>query len=192
MITSSKAVFLDRDGVLIREVGYLSRIDQIQVFPEVPAGLAKLLLLGYRLIVITNQSGVARGYFPERFVEQTFQHINALLANQKVQLEAQYYCPHHPQGNPPYNITCTCRKPATGLIDRAVEELGIDLTTSFMIGDKHSDIELAVKAGLKSILLTTGHGAREAPAVAQSFPATPILPSFRHAVDWIVDNTPDL
>jgi len=180
-----KAVFLDRDGVLIHDVHYLSNLDQIRFYPDVPTGLWRLQELGYRLIVVTNQSGVARGYFTEALVKESFAVMNRCLISDNVQLDGFYYCPHHPTGIPPYNLDCNCRKPRTGMIDQAVNDFGIDRTHSYMIGDKLCDIAMAVNAHLKGILLTTGYGCSEKDSVSRQYPLVPILSSFSQAVDWI-------
>ena len=180
------AVFLDRDGVLIHEVNYLSDLKQIKIFQDVSEGLNKLKAAGFQLIMITNQSGVARGYFTEDFVLEVFEKINSLLEEDHVQLDKIYYCPHHISGQPPYNISCQCRKPAPGMIKKAQSENSIDLSRSFMIGDKVSDIELAINAQIQGILLTTGHGATEKAKIRQNYPEIPVFDSFARATAYIL------
>jgi len=151
------AVFLDRDGTLIREVGYLSSLSQLEILPNVPNALKLLKSLGYLLIVVTNQSGVARGFFTESFVLQVHSVLQERFIEQGVKVDAFYYCPHHPtEGLPPYNIDCDCRKPKTGMLTKAALEHGIDIPRSWVIGDSLTDVQLAQNAGCKGIFLKTG------------------------------------
>lgn len=148
------AVFLDRDGTLIEDVGYLSSISQIKVLPRVVDGLKLLKSMGYLLIVVTNQSGVARGFFSEEFVLNVHDILGRLFKDNGVAIDAFYYCPHHPtEGFPPYNVNCDCRKPKTGMIKRAICEYDIDISNSWVIGDSLVDVQLARNAGCKGILL---------------------------------------
>lgn len=144
-----KAVFLDRDGTIIEDANYLSRLEEIKLTPFAKEGLVMLKKCGYKLIVVSNQSGVGRGYFTYRFVEKTHRVLNGLLDNL---IDAFYFCPHKPDDN------CSCRKPKTGMIDRAVEEFSIDKNRSFVIGDKESDVELGLNAGIMPLLVSTGYG----------------------------------
>lgn len=186
MNNGRKAVFLDRDGVLIHDVHYLSDLSDIHFYPDVPDGLKRLQDEGYLLIVVTNQSGVARGYFPLSFVNECHQEMNRFLSEQvRITLNHLYFCPHHPDGYPPYNEVCECRKPSPGLVLRAQQELYLNLNRSFMIGDKLSDIEMGRNAGVSSILVTTGQGFEAVEPVRRRFHRVPILDSFTRAVDWI-------
>jgi D-glycero-D-manno-heptose 1,7-bisphosphate phosphatase len=115
------------------------------------------VLAGKRVGLVTNQSGVARGYFPESLVDDAHILLRRMLMEDGALLDGIYYCPHHPTaGNSPYRVACDCRKPETGLLDRAAKDLAIDLTRSFMVGDKWSDVELGHRAGMRSILVRTG------------------------------------
>lgn len=183
-----KAVFIDRDGTLIKEVNYLADLNQVDIYQDVPDALKRLQQEGYLLIIITNQSGVARGYFDEEFVQQAYERINKNLASSGVKLDAVYYCPHHLDGKAPYNISCNCRKPAPGMILDAVSDLQIDLNRSYVIGDKLCDIELAINAHVAGILVETGYGAELAKTIKQKYPNTPICPSFSTAVDIILSS----
>lgn len=179
------AVFLDRDGVLIEDVHYLSSLDQIKLFPDVPEGLRQLRTLGVKLIVVTNQSGIARGYFSESFVHESHACLSESLAKFGVTIDDFYFCPHHRDGHPPLNIECDCRKPATGMLLQAAKDHDIDLEKSFVIGDKTSDVELAYRSGAKGILVKTGKGVSESETVAERFPSAPILETFHDAVHLI-------
>ncbi len=189
MTQENKAVFLDRDGVLIHDVHYLSDLKQVHLYPDVAAGLQTLRKKGFKLIMVTNQSGVARGYFDEDFVIETHKYLSSLLLDYGVSLDAEYYCPHHLSGKPPYNKQCNCRKPGPGMIQQASKDHDIDCNLSFVVGDKLSDIELAVNTNSKGILVTTGHGADHSTKVRAKYPQIPIVNSFTEAVLYICNHT---
>lgn len=147
------AIFLDRDGVLCVEKSYVTRMDDLDIFQYARACVDEIHQKGYLAICITNQSAVARGILSE----DELQKMNVYLVEQ-TGLDAVYYCPHHPDGNPPYDITCDCRKPKTGLIQKAVKEWNIDMSRSYMIGDRALDIICGQNAGLKTVLLESGYG----------------------------------
>ena len=154
------AVFLDRDGTLIEERGYLDRLDDIALFAETPAALTLLRDAGYALVLVTNQAGVARGFFDEAFVQAAHRRLADLLAAEGLTLDGYYYCPHHPEGVVAgYARVCQCRKPAPGMVEQAVRDLDIDVDRSFVVGDKWLDVELATNAGARGILVRTGYGA---------------------------------
>ena len=156
-----EAIFLDRDGTLIEEVNYLSKIEDIKFFADVPQTLKKLKNKGYLLIVVTNQSGVAKGYIKESFVKEVFLQMNLFLESYKVQLDDCFYCPHHPAGQTPYNIDCDCRKPKIGMLQKAAETYKINLESSWVVGDKVSDVKMAQKLKSKAGLVLTGYGQSE-------------------------------
>jgi D-glycero-D-manno-heptose 1,7-bisphosphate phosphatase len=154
------AVFLDRDGTLIEERNYLDRLDLIAPFPGVASALARLRDAGFALVVVTNQAGVARGLFDERFVRAAHEHLAALFARDGIILDGYYYCPHHPEGVvDAYRRECRCRKPAPGMVEEAARDLDLDVARSFVVGDKWLDVELASNAGARGILVRTGYGA---------------------------------
>ncbi|MCI0704798.1 MAG: D-glycero-beta-D-manno-heptose 1,7-bisphosphate 7-phosphatase [Planctomycetia bacterium] len=152
-----EAVFLDRDGTLIEEVHYLAEPEQVRLIANAAQAVRKLNEAGVLVVVVTNQAGVARGYFPESHVFEVHEHLSALLAQRGARLDGYYYCPHHPEGVNEYRCECDCRKPKPGLLQRAARELDIDLSQSWMIGDKVSDAEAGTAAGCRSILVRTGH-----------------------------------
>jgi len=156
------AVFLDRDGTLIEEVGYLKDIKDIKLIEGAAEGIKKLNEHGILVILVTNQSGVARGYFDEENVTIVNQELKRILQEKETYLDGIYYCPHHKKGVvEKYAIDCQCRKPKTGLIQQALEDFkDIDLKKSYVIGDKAIDIELARNAGCKGILVKTGYGSK--------------------------------
>jgi len=153
------AVFLDRDGTINEEVGYLDSLEKLRMIPEAFAAIRLINQSGMKTVVISNQSGVARGYFDEAFVETVHGRIQALLKQHGARIDRFYYCPHHPtEGIGVYRKACPCRKPEAGLLLRASQEMGIELARSYMVGDMPKDIEAAGKAGAKGILVQTGHG----------------------------------
>lgn len=148
------AIFLDRDGVLNEEKSYISRVDDLHIFPYAQLCVKRFHELGYLVIVISNQSGIARGIIEEEIL---------LKINNKLQIEtdvdAIYYCPHYPGGIiPQYAIQCECRKPGIGMIQRACKDYEIDLNKSYMVGDRASDINTGINCGIKTVLLESGYG----------------------------------
>ncbi len=153
------AVFIDRDGTLSEEIGYINHASRFRLLPRSPQAVRLLNEHGILAIITTNQAGVARGYFPEERIHEVHERMTALLAADGAHLDGIYYCPHHPgSGVPPYRADCDCRKPKTGLITRAADELAIDVAASYVVGDRFSDIELAANAGCKSVFVLTGYG----------------------------------
>ena len=156
------AVFIDRDGTISEEVGYVNHPSRFRLFPYSPDAVRKLNESHWLAIVVTNQAGVARGYFSEDIILKVHEHLNDELNSQQVRLDAIYYCAHHPTvGDPPYRRDCDCRKPKAGLIHRAMQDFDIDLSRSWMVGDRYSDIELAKNAGLRSAFVLSGYGRGE-------------------------------
>jgi D,D-heptose 1,7-bisphosphate phosphatase len=157
-MSAQRAVFLDKDGTLIEDVPYNVDPARIRLLPGASEGLRRLHEAGYRLIVVSNQSGVARGYFREQALAGVERRLAELLAGERVILSGFYYCPHHPQGRVSgYNVACTCRKPAPGLLLQAAHEHDIDLEHSWLIGDILDDIEAGRRAGCRTILIDNGH-----------------------------------
>ena len=158
----NRAVFIDRDGTISEEVGYINHASRFRLFPYSAAAIKQLHEDGYLAIVITNQAGVARGYFPETMVQAVHKRMTDELEASGVALDAIYYCAHHPLvGEAPYRLDCDCRKPKPGLLLRAARDFDIDLENSWMVGDRYSDIELAANAGVKSALVLSGYGRGE-------------------------------
>jgi len=157
-----RAVFIDRDGTISEEVGYVNHVSRYRVFPFAAAAVRALNEAGWLAVLVTNQAGVARGYFEERLIGQVHGVLAAELERGGARLDAVYYCPHHPSvGEPPYRFDCDCRKPKPGLILRAAEELGLDLAQCWMVGDRYSDTELARNAGVRAAFVLTGYGRGE-------------------------------
>jgi D-glycero-D-manno-heptose 1,7-bisphosphate phosphatase len=186
----NRAVFLDRDGTVNVEVGYLSDLGQLRLIPGAGNAIKRLNDAGMKVVLVTNQSGVARGYFTESFVHDTHALLKRMLHEEGARLDGIYYCPHHPKaGSSPYKLECDCRKPRTGLIDRAALDLGIDVQASFMVGDKWSDIELGQRARMRTVLVRSGFAPDDA---GNARPGHVLEPDFiahtvNEAVDWILD-----
>ena len=157
-----RAVFIDRDGTISEEVGYINHPSRFRVFPYAAAAIKQLNDNGWLAIVVTNQAGVARGYFSEEMIQTVHAEMKQDLERNGARLDAIYYCAHHPSvGDPPYRLDCDCRKPKPGLISRAAQDFEIDLADSWMLGDRYSDIELARNAGVKSMFVMSGYGRGE-------------------------------
>lgn len=158
----NRAVFLDRDGTINEEMGYINHPDRFKIFPFIPESISLLNQLNYKVIIVTNQSGVARGYFTESLVIKLHRKLIKYLKENNAHIDAIYYCPHHPtEGTGKYKLNCNCRKPKSGMIDRAVKELKIDLNRSYLIGDRYKDIVFAKKMKIRAGLVMTGYGKGE-------------------------------
>ena len=153
----NKPIFLDRDGTLNIDHGYVHEIDQFQFIDGSIDTLKKLKEMGYLLVLVTNQSGIARGYFTEQQFLQLTEWMDWSLADRGVDLDGIYYCPHHPEGIGEFKENCDCRKPKPGMLLQAIKELNIDPTYSVMVGDKVDDIKAGISAGVKiNVLVKTG------------------------------------
>lgn len=153
----NRAVFLDKDGTLVENVPYNVDPNQVHLAPGVVHGLRLLQDAGYRLIIVTNQSGVARGYFSEAELHHALDHLRQRLQEAQVMLDDIYYCPHHPQGTVvPYAAACDCRKPRPGLIVRAAYEHDVNLGRSWLVGDILNDVEAGQRAGCRTVLVDSG------------------------------------
>jgi histidinol-phosphate phosphatase family protein len=151
----SKAVFLDRDGTICEDVNYLARAEDLRVFPFAAEAIKLLNISNFRVILITNQSGIARGYFDENTLREIHEKLISELASNDATLDQIYFCPHKTDDN------CNCRKPRTGMIEQATKDFAIDLEKSWTIGDKAIDVELGFNAGTKTVLVLTGYGRKE-------------------------------
>ncbi len=184
------AVFIDRDGTINEQMGYINHISRFVLLPGVSDAIRLLNDNGYLAIVVTNQSGVARGYFPVELVEEIHRHMKDLLFERGAKLDAILYCPHYPSGAiKEYTKACHCRKPDTGLIEKATQLFDIDMHNSWVIGDTISDIEMGNRAGLKCILVRTGYGLGEIEHVLPKRAVKPhyIADTLFDAVRYILD-----
>jgi D-glycero-D-manno-heptose 1,7-bisphosphate phosphatase len=180
---------MDRDGTVCEEVGYLDRVEKLRLLPGSAEAIRRANAAGLQTLVLTNQSGVARGRFDETLLADVHERLRELLADAGARLDGIYHCPHHPQhGEPPYRAECECRKPAAGMLWRARDEMGIDLEGSYMVGDRMSDVEAATRAGTTPILVLTGVGRRERESAEAPGAARPahVADDLLGAVEWIL------
>ena len=176
------AVFLDRDGTVSEEVGYLNHLSRFRLLPGTAVAIRRLNEAALPVIVVTNQSGVARGYFPEQLVRDVHERMKAELLEAGARLDGVYYCPHVSSDK------CECRKPKTGMLEQAARELGLDLEKSFVVGDRQSDVELAHCAGARSVLVRTGFGEGELTWHAKNWTHQPefVAADLPEAVEWVL------
>ena len=180
------AVFLDRDGTIAEEVGYLNHVSRFRMFPYAAAAIRSFNERNLAVIVITNQSGVGRGYYPESVVRSVNDLMTHQLAAEGAHIDAIYYCPHTPAEN------CSCRKPKTGMLVRAANEYCLDLDQSFVVGDRYGDIQLAHNVRARSILVRTGYGEGELAWHAAKWAVQPnfIAGNLSDAAVWILRQAP--
>ncbi len=153
------AIFLDRDGTINDEVGYLDHADKLRIIPAAFEAIRLINQSGMKAVVVSNQAGIAKGFFTEKFVRKTNEQIQSALLERGAFIDRFYFCPHHPtDGIDPYRRICDCRKPEPGLLHQAAGDLDIDLARSYMIGDRYRDIETAHRVGVKGVLVLTGYG----------------------------------
>ena len=184
-------VFLDRDGTINEQMGYINHISRFIILDKVPEAIKLLNENDYFTIILSNQSGVARGYFPIEFVDEVHALLMSSLKKQGAYIDGIFFCPHYPRGGiPEYCIECDCRKPKTGLIDQACASFDIDMTRSYMIGDRHTDMEFASRAGLKGIMVETGYGLGDIKYILPNMDVKPvhIAKNLFSAVNWILNN----
>jgi len=153
----NKAIFLDRDGVINEDLDYVYKVEDLKFIPRAVDGLKLLNELKYKLIIVTGQSGIGRGYYSEESMDKFHEHMLQILRKEGIVINAIYFCPHHAEkGIGKYKIECECRKPKTGMIDNAKKDFDIELKESYIIGDKTDDIVMGKNAGCKTILVLTG------------------------------------
>ncbi len=186
------AVFLDRDGTLNLDVGYLHTLEGLQLFPFTIDALRLLKRAGFVLVVITNQAGIALGYIEEGFVERAHDELQRRFAPANATIDGFYFCPHHPMGKVPHlRQDCRCRKPYPGMLDQAAQDLGIDPTRSWMVGDKWLDVQAGHAVGAKSILVRTGWGKENEARRPDGQRVDAICDNLMHAVTTILDSGSD-
>lgn len=186
----TRAVFMDRDGTVSDEVGYLNHVSRLRVFPWSAAAIRTLNSSSLLAILVTNQAGVARGYFKEEMIGAVHDRLVDELARDRARFDAIYYCPHHPTaGEPPYRSDCECRKPRPGMLTRASLEHGVDLAASYVVGDKYSDVRLAHAVGATGVLVLTGYGQGEYEYERATWAREPehVAETLLDAVTWILD-----
>ncbi len=152
-------VFLDRDGTINYDAGYINDVDNFVMYPYAAQAIRMLNNSGYLVIVITNQSGLGRGFFNEKTLEEIHNYMISSLKQQGAVIDGIYFCPHDPNAKiEKYKAVCSCRKPETGLVDMALKDFNIDKSNMYFIGDKYSDIMAGYKSGCKTIMVKTGYG----------------------------------
>lgn len=157
-----RAVFLDRDGTINEEMGYINHLSRFKIFDFAFEAVQKLNKCGFKVFILTNQSGLARGYFDEQLLDEVHDKMLSKFQEKEARIEKIYYCPHHKDGIvEKYKTDCDCRKPKPGLLNRANKEFRIDITKSYMIGDRYKDVEFGFANELKTIMLLTGYGLGE-------------------------------
>lgn len=182
-VSSRGAVFLDRDGTIIRDVGYLCRTDQIEILPGAADAIRLLGVHGWPVVVVTNQSGVARGFITETALGKIHDELCARLARNGAYVSAIYFCPHHPtEGAGLYHVVCECRKPKPGMVRQASRDLGLDPTTSYVVGDKDGDMELAQRVGATGVLIGVQRHINESFTMARVYGAANLW----EAAEWIM------
>jgi D-glycero-D-manno-heptose 1,7-bisphosphate phosphatase len=176
------AVFLDRDGTICEEVGYLNHISRLMIYPWAAPAIMRLNEAGLPVIVVTNQSGIARGVFPESLVQETHKRLAQELGIARARLDAVYYCAHRREDR------CDCRKPLPGLLKRAAAEHGVDLARSFVIGDRYLDVALAHSVGGRGVLVLSGYGRGEYEFHRQAWSRQPdhVAENLSDAVEFIL------
>lgn len=181
MSAKTKAAFIDRDGVINEERNYVYRIADFVLLPGVVEGLTLLRDAGYRLIVITNQAGIARGYYDQAAMDHLHDHLRALLAKHGLALDAIYFCPHYPQGSvKTLSIECDCRKPSPGMLLKAAKDFDLDLVASVLIGDKLSDVQAGKSAGVgRTVIVESGHHLEPSARFEADVVATDLLAAAR-------------
>ena len=177
MSVKAKAVFIDRDGVINEDRHYVHRIEDFVLLPGVIKGLALLRDAGFRLIVVTNQAGIARGYYGENELNRLHDYLHEQLALQGVMLDGIYFCPHHPEGNvKELAFKCECRKPSPGMLLQAAKDFDLDLVRSVLIGDKLTDLQAGQRAGVgRVVIVESGHLVEPAARLAADFVASDLL-----------------
>jgi D-glycero-D-manno-heptose 1,7-bisphosphate phosphatase len=186
---SRPAIFLDRDGTLVDDRGYLDALDRLHVYSWTPDALRLAARAGFVPVVITNQSAVGRGIIDEAFLATVHAELDARLARGGARIEAHYHCPHHPEeARGAYRQACRCRKPGPGMIEQACRDLDLDPARSVMVGDRWIDVACGHAAGTRSVLVRTGLGAREAAAPPGGRGADAVVDNLMEAVGWILRN----
>ena len=187
---SQRAVFLDRDGTMIEDVGYLDRLERLKLFPYTIDAVRLLNRAGYKVVVVTSQNGVAQGVLTEEFLAQAHAHISQLCEAAGARIEGYYYCPHSTHASVErYRTDCDCRKPKPGMIVAAARDHSLDLSHSFVVGDRWRDIEMGLAAGTRALLVETGYGRTEASRRPAKMPEVPVAATLIEATSWILRKT---
>lgn len=180
---------MDRDGTVCEEVGYVNHVDRIRLLPRSAEAIRLLNHAAFQAVVFTNQAGVARGYFDEELIHDVHDRVRQMLADEGARLDGIYYCPHHPTaGEPPYRKDCDCRKPKPGMLLRARDEMGIDLASSYVVGDSIRDVGAGHAVGATTVMVRTGYGKGEIEYRSHRWTVRPhhVADDLLEAVRWIL------
>lgn len=183
------AVFLDRDGTINEQMGYINHISRFVMLPRAAAAIRLLNEQGIPVVVVSNQSGLARGYFPESLIGEVHAKMNGKLAEAGAHVDGIYCCPHHPEAKEErFRLACDCRKPKPGLFLKAAAELDLDLARSYVVGDRWSDLKAAAAVRAKGVLVLTGYGRGDYEYIGPGQPVQPayVAEDLYAAVEWIV------
>jgi D-glycero-D-manno-heptose 1,7-bisphosphate phosphatase len=187
------AVFLDRDGTLSEERGFIDRLELLEIFPWTSDAIRLLNRAGFAVVVVTNQSAIGRGIIDLPFLQTVHDAFDRHLAQSGARVDRYYYCPHHPDARlPEYRMVCRCRKPGPGMIEQATTELGLDPSRSFMVGDRLIDVACGHAAGVRSLLVRSGHSAHRGEAPPGLSEPDAILNNLMEAVGWILRSSSPL
>ncbi|MCL2459505.1 MAG: HAD family hydrolase [Desulfobulbus sp.] len=184
------AVFLDRDGTINEQMGYINHLSRFRLLPGVGKAIRLLNEYGLPVVVATNQSGLARGYFPASLLNAVHAEMVRLLALDGARIDGLYVCPHHPEAKEEqYRLACSCRKPKTGLLTQAARDMGLDLTRSYMVGDRWSDLRCGAAAGVTPLLVLTGYGRGDLLYIGPGQAVQPahVAEDLAMAVQWILE-----
>ena len=182
-------VLLDRDGTINEQMGYINHLSRFVMLPDAALAIKRLNDEHIPVAVVTNQSGLARGYFPESLLAKVHDKMNSALAKVKAHVDGIFICPHHPEAKEEkFRVNCDCRKPKTGLFDQASQSLDIDLKKSYLVGDRWSDLKAAVQCGAVPVLVLTGYGAGDYEYIGPTQKVQPafVADTLLSAVDWII------
>jgi D-glycero-D-manno-heptose 1,7-bisphosphate phosphatase len=188
-MTMQAAVFLDRDGTINEQMGYINHISRFVMLPRAASGIRLLNEKGIAVVVVSNQSGLARGYFPESLIAEVHARMNGALAEAGAHVDGIYVCPHHPEAKEErFRLNCDCRKPKPGLFLQAAADLGLDLDRSYVVGDRWSDLKAAAAVRAKGVLVLTGYGRGDYEYIGPGQPVQPayVAEDLYAAVQWIV------
>lgn len=183
------AVFLDRDGTINEQMGYINHVTRFQMLPKAAQAIRLLNDNDIPVVVVSNQSGLARGYFPKKVLDEVHEKMNKALKDEGAYLDGIYYCPHHPEAKEEeYRKACDCRKPKTGLFIQAAADLELDLTKSYVVGDRFSDMKAAANCGATGILVLTGYGRGDLEYVGPELDIKPdhVAEDLYGTVEWIL------
>jgi D-glycero-D-manno-heptose 1,7-bisphosphate phosphatase len=186
---TNHAIFLDRDGTLNEEDGHVTAPERFRLYSFAAEAVRLINQSGMKVIVLTNQSGIARDYFTEATLIEIHERMEESLRSQGARIDAIYYCAHHPDyGSPPYRLDCDCRKPKPGLVERAARDFSLDLSRCYVIGDRYRDIEAGHAVGVRGVMVMTGLGRREFERERRQWPRQPdhLAEDLLDAVKWIL------